>query len=164
MVQISATGSNMAGFSHTYDLGMTKASSPPSITISMGEWIGENYELTGNFNDPDGDVVTITATNNQNMWGTILTSGNQWMANGAGIPNSDTNTIVLTACDSWNECSTVTHEAGATPGQTPDNGGSGDDDGGGGSAEAEEEGLPGFGIFAALGAIALAGIGQRRQE
>ena len=159
MARINAQGSGMADFAHTYDLGLSKASSPPSITISMGEWIGENYELTGNFNDPDGDQVTITATDNGMMWGTILTSGNQWMANGAGIPDSETNSIVLTACDSWNQCSTVTHEAGATPGGNdepitpPVN--DGNDDG---------DGLPGFGLFAALGAIALAGLGQHRRE
>ena len=133
----------------------------------MGEWIGENYELTGNFNDPDGDQVTISATitggncepTNPCDWGTIQTSGNQWMANGAGIPDSETNSIVLIACDSWNQCTNVAHEAGATPGGSsepvtpPVNDAS--DDGGG---------LPGFGLFAALGAIALAGIGQHRRE
>jgi len=160
MARINAQGSGMADFVHTYDLGLSKASSPPSITISMGEWIGENYELTGNFNDPDGDQVTITATDNGMMWGTILTSGNQWMANGAGIPDSETNSIVLTACDSWNQCSSVTHEAGSTPGGsddpvTPPPVNDASDDG---------AGLPGFGLFAALGAIALAGIGQRRRE
>jgi len=120
MVRISANGAGMADFSHTYDLGMQKASAAPSITISGHEWIGENYELTGYFSDPDGDPVTITATNNENPWATILTSGNQWMANGAGIPDSETNSIVLTACDSWNQCSTQSHEAGATPGGQDD--------------------------------------------
>ena len=38
------------------------------------------------------------------------------MANGAGIPNSETNSIILTACDSWNQCSNQSHEAGASPG------------------------------------------------
>jgi hypothetical protein len=159
MVRINTQGSGMADFAHTYDLGLSKASSPPIITISMGEWIGENYELTGNFNDPDGDQVTITATDNGNMWGTILTSGNQWMANGAGMPDSENNSMVLTACDSWNQCSSVTHEAGATPGGveepvTPPEKDSGPVGGG----------LPGFGLFAALGAIALAGLGQHRRE
>ena len=120
MVRIGANGVGMADFSHTYDLGMEKASAAPSITISGHEWIGENYEMTGYFSDPDGDSVTITATNNENPWATILTSGNQWMANGAGIPDSDTNSIVLTICDSWNQCSTQSHEAGATPGGQDD--------------------------------------------
>ena len=67
MVRISATGTGMADFGHTFDLGTSKQSAAPSLTVAMGEWIGENYELTGQFNDPDGDPVTITATDNGNM-------------------------------------------------------------------------------------------------
>ncbi|MEE2759370.1 MAG: hypothetical protein VYA86_05270 [Candidatus Thermoplasmatota archaeon] len=159
MVRVSASGAGMADFSHTYDLGTAKESSPPSLTVAMGEWIGENYELTGQFNDPDGDPVTISATDNGNAWGTIQVSGNQWMAVGSGIPNSETNNIILTACDNWGQCTSVTHEAGATPGNDvstpPPVVDSGTDEGGG---------LPGFGMFAALGAIALAGLGRRRQD
>ena len=104
---------------------MSKESSPPSISIVNYEWIGENYEITGQFSDPDGDPVTISATNtNENNesygWGTIQTSGNQWMATGAGIPNAEANSIVLTACDNWNQCSSQSHEAGATPGGQDD--------------------------------------------
>ena len=110
----------MADFDHTYDMGMSKASSPPSISIVNYEWIGENYEITGQFSDPDGDPVTITATDNGNIWGTIQTSGNQWMATGAGIPDAEAYSIVLTACDNWNQCSSQTHEAGATPGGQDD--------------------------------------------
>ncbi|GIS44849.1 MAG: hypothetical protein Ct9H90mP16_19190 [Candidatus Poseidoniales archaeon] len=116
MVRISATGTGMADFGHTFDLGTSKQSAAPSLTVAMGEWIGENYELTGQFNDPDGDPVTITATDNGNAWGTIQVSGNQWMATGPGIPGAEANSIVLTACDNWGQCSTTTHEAGATPG------------------------------------------------
>jgi hypothetical protein len=120
MVRISSNGAGMADFDHTYNLGMSKASSPPSISIVNYEWIGENYEITGQFSDPDGDPVTITATDNGNPWGTIQTSGNQWMATGAGIPNADANSIILTACDNWNQCSSQTHEAGGTPGGQDD--------------------------------------------
>ena len=160
MVRISATGSGMADFGHTFDLDASKQSAAPSLTVAIGEWIGENYELTGQFNDPDGDPVTIFATDNGNAWGTIQISGNQWMATGPGIPGAEANSIVLTACDNWGQCSTTTHEAGATPGgDEPDTPGpivdSGSEEGGG---------LPGFGMFAALGAIALAGLGRRHQE
>ena len=59
MVRISASGTGMADFTHTYDLGTSKQSVAPSLTVAMGEWIGENYELTGQFNDPDGDPCLL---------------------------------------------------------------------------------------------------------
>ena len=34
MVKITAQGSGMADFSHTFNLGMSKASSPPSVTVT----------------------------------------------------------------------------------------------------------------------------------
>ena len=71
-----------------------------------------------------------------------------------------TNSIVLTACDSWGQCSTTTHEAGETPGASEPSTPSPPVD----SGSEEGGGLPGFGMFAALGAIALAGLGRRHQE
>ena len=160
MVRINAQGIGMADFSHAYDLGMTKASSPPSVTITDGFWNGDSYELSGFVNDPDGDPVTLAGTNDGYGWGTFTVSGNGWIASGAGVPGADTNELTITACDNWDQCSYVMHSAGETPGGNvpeptpPAN--SGGEDGGGG--------LPGFGLFAALGAIALAGLGQRRRE
>ena len=135
-------------------MGMSKASSPPSISIVNYEWIGENYEITGQFSDPDGDVVTISATISDGTstpyaWGTIQTSGNQWMATGSGIPGAEANSIVLTACDNWNQCSSQTHEAGATPG--------GDDDDTvtptSGESEDEEDGMALAGFVIAIIAL-----------
>ncbi len=159
MVRISATGSGMAGFEHTYDMGTSKGSSPPTISISSGDWVGENYDLTGYFNDPDGDPVTITATNNGNPWSNVDMAGNQWAIYGPGIPNAEANSIVLTACDSWGECASVTHEAGASPNNEPSTPPPTSD-----SSSEDGGGLPGFGLFAALGAIALAGLRQHRRD
>ena len=162
MVRINAQGNGMADFSYTYDLGTSKASSPPLLIIDSGDWIGENYEMTGRWSDPDGDQITITATDNGFSWAEPIEmfAGQTWFAFGAGIPDSETNTILLTACDNWNQCVTMTHDAGATPTDDPvtpppSNGGAGSEEGGG---------LPGFSLFAALGAIALAGLGQHRRE
>tara|TARA_B100001123_G_scaffold426146_1_gene539913 strand:- start:368 stop:994 length:627 start_codon:yes stop_codon:yes gene_type:complete len=160
MVRISAQGNGMSNFDHTYDLGMSKASSPPSVTVSDGFWNGDMYELSGFVNDPDGDPVTITGTNGGYDWGTFQVQGQNWVASGSGIPNADANELTITACDNWNQCTSIMHSAGETPGgneptpPTPTD--TGGDDGGGG--------LPGFGLFAALGAIALAGIGQQRRD
>ena len=158
-VHVAATAPGVTNFGHTYDLGLSKSSAPPALTVSSGEWIDADFEITGMFSDPDGDSVSITATNNGLDWGTVLVSGNQWMANGAGIPDAEENEIVFTACDTWGACSELTHLAGATPG------------GGGPTTPppvvkppAEEGGLPGFGVLAALGAILLAGLGRRRED
>jgi hypothetical protein len=159
LVRIAASGSGMASHGHTYDLDLSKDSSPPTISISSFEWIDSDHEMTGMFSDPDGDSVTITATDNGLAWGTVITSGNQWMASGAGIPGALANQIILTACDSWGECTTLTHEAGATPA------GNSQSDNPSPSPEPKQEGggLPGFGILAALGAIALAGLKRNRR-
>ncbi|MDP6906972.1 MAG: hypothetical protein QF440_06095 [Candidatus Thalassarchaeaceae archaeon] len=161
MVEIVASGTGMATFSHIYDLDMDKESATPTLSLSTYEWYDGKYEMQGNFNDPDGDSVTITATNDGFDWGDVVKSGNQWMVSGPGIDSIDSmNSIVITACDSWNKCSTITHEAGQTPGVTSpppvDTSEPKDDDDGGG--------LPGFGLFAALAAFALAGTRMRRRE
>ena len=160
MVRINAQGNGMADFSHTYDLSMSKESTPPSVTVSDGFWNGDSYELSGFVNDPDGDQVTLSGMNGGYNWGTFQIQGNNWLGWGSGIPDADANELTITACDNWNQCTSVMHSAGETPGDSDpnppapvDNGG---DDGGGG--------LPGFGLVAALGAIALAGIGQQRRE
>jgi hypothetical protein len=159
-VRINAQGNGMADFSHTYDLSMSKESTPPSVTVSDGFWNGDSYELSGFVNDPDGDQVTLSGMNGEYNWGTFQIQGNNWLGWGSGIPDADANELTITACDNWNQCTSVMHSAGETPGDSDpnppapvDNGG---DDGGGG--------LPGFGLVAALGAIALAGIGQQRRE
>ena len=164
MVRINAQGSGMSSFSHTYDLSLSKESLPPVIMVSDGFWNGESYELSGFVNDPDGDPVTLTGTvtglgcDDGCGWGTVQAVGNNWIASGAGLPNSDSNAFTITACDSWNQCVSVTHDAGPTPSDdlvTPPPPPPPATDGGG---------LPGFSLFAALGAIALAGLGQHRRE
>ena len=158
LVHIQATTEGMAAYGHSYDLGLSKASSPPVLTLLDSFWDGESYEMNGQFNDPDGDFVTITATNDGNDWGTFQTSGNGWVGTGAGIPDATSNPIILTACDSWGQCSSIEHEAGATPGGTTT--GPVDDD----SSDGGGGGLPGFGLLAAIGAVALAGLRIRRRE
>ena len=162
MVKITAQGSGMADFSHTFNLGMSKASSPPSVTVTDGFWNGDSYEISGFVNDPDGDPVTITGMNGAYVWGTgtFQVQGNNWLASGSGIPDATANDLTITACDNWGQCASVTHAAGETPGaseSTPDIVSNNDEDDGGG-------GLPGFGMFAALGAIALAGLGHQRRD
>ena len=160
MVRISAQGSGMSDFDHTFDLGMSKASSPPSVTVSDGFWNGEMYELSGFVNDPDGDPVTITGTNGGYNWGTFQVQGQNWLASGSGIPDADANELTITACDNWNQCTSVMHSAGETPGGSEPTPPTPADSGG----DEDSAGLPGFGLFAAFGAIALAGLGKQRRD
>jgi len=158
LVRINAQGNGMADFSHTYDLSMSKESTPPSVTILDGFWNGDSYELSGFVNDPDGDQVTLSGMNGGYNWGTFQIQGNNWLGWGSGIPDADANELTITACDNWNQCTSVMHSAGETPGDSePTPPAPTDSDDGGG-------GLPGFGLVVALGAIALAGIGQQRRE
>jgi MYXO-CTERM domain-containing protein len=165
MVRISASGTGMADFAHTYDMGTSKESSPPTITVweSPESFWNEGdgtYFIKGQFADGDGDAVTISATNNGNVWGnTITPTGLTWEMENPGTPGADMNTIVLTICDSWGKCTSITHEAGATPSNEPSTPPPTSD-----SSSEDGGGLPGFGLFAALGAIALAGLRQHRRD
>ena len=152
----------MSTFAHTYDLSMDKASSPPSISISLYEWVEDDFEIRGNFNDPDGDSVTITATNNQNSWGSPVVSGNTWYVKGPGFASPSPNVIIVTACDSWGQCESVEHNAGQMAATAAD-GNSGNDNTGS-DDDSDDSGLPGFGLLAALGAFALAGLRASRRD
>jgi len=158
-VVVAATGNGMVDFNHAYNLGLNKDSQPPIITVQAGEWSGDMLELSGQFSDPDGDSVTISATISGYSWGTVNIVGNQWTITGSEVPGVTTHLVQVEACDEWGGCVTETHDAGMPseddPDQTPDLPGPKQDDGGG---------LPGFGIFAALGAIALAGVAIRRPD
>jgi len=159
MVHISATGNGMSTFMHTYDLSIDKISSPPSISITLFEWIEDDFQIRGYFNDPDGDSVTITATNNQIPWSEVDVTGNEWMFTGPGLAGASTNLIEITTCDTWGKCSSVQHEAGATPATVVDNTPPPKDD-----DDDDDSGLPGFGLLAALGAFALAGLRASRRD
>jgi hypothetical protein len=158
-IEITASGTGMSNFAHTFDVGLEKASTPPSLSLATYEWIDETYDMIGNFNDPDGDTVTISATNDGYAWGDVELTGNGWWVNGPGIDSATSNNlIVITACDSWGGCTSIEHTAGETPGinvEPPPPPPASSEDGGG---------LPGFGLLAALGAIAIAGLSSRRKQ
>ena len=101
-------------------------------------------------------------TNNQNSWGSPEKSGNTWYVKGPGFASPSPNMIVITACDSWGQCSTVEHNAGQmTATASPDDSGNNE---AGSEDDDEDSGLPGFGLLAALGAFALAGLRASRQD
>ncbi len=157
-VVVAASGAGMRDFSHSYELSLSKDTQPPVINVQAGEWTDDLLELNGQFSDPDGDSVTISATISGYSWGTVSITGNQWAITGSEVPGVTTHLVQVEACDQWGGCTTVAHDAGMPPEEEeeqPTIPGPGKDEGGG---------LPGFGIFAALGAIALAGVAIRRPD
>jgi len=159
LVRVTASGEGMANFDHTYDLGLSKSSSPPSISVSSSAWNGDESDIQGTFSDPDGDSVTVTATLDGNTWGTVQQAGNMWLLVAPAVPNVAAHIVTVTACDEWGECTAIEHDAGAPAGwiqeEPPqvDPPSKSDDDGGG---------LPGFGVLLGIAALGLAARGHRR--
>ncbi len=106
---------NIIAWTSEWDLQLSKASQPPVLTISGGEWADSNgdelvdsYTLTGSFNDPDGQDVTFTITLDGQTAGSISTTGTTWSS--APIPfdlyPEGEHNITITACDESGICTT----------------------------------------------------------
>jgi hypothetical protein len=162
MVEVTANGDGMAEMSYEYDLGLSKLSIPPTVTITGFEWLEANYILRGNFNDADGDYVAFTLSLDGVQQGQIVINGNQWQTD--EIPFDllieGIHLVTVEACDTSGECTSVTEEVDNTflfeevdtnvPLPTPTT-----DDGGG---------LPGPGLGIAVMALIGAGLASRRKR
>ncbi len=162
MVEVTANGDGMAEMSYEYDLGLSKLSIPPTVTITGFEWLEANYILRGNFNDADGDYVAFTLSLDGVQKGQIVINGNQWQTD--EIPFDllieGVHSVTVEACDTSGECTSVTEEVDNTflfeevdtsvplPTTTTDDGG----------------GLPGPGLGIAVMALIGAGLASRRKR
>ena len=109
-VRVHATATGMTDFVHTYDLVLTKDSLPPVITVSSAEWDGSLWQVSGTFSDPDGEEVTFSIDIDGENGGQITTSGNMWSSESINfeVQGEGIFTVTVNACDSSNECTTIT--------------------------------------------------------
>ena len=149
------------------DLGLSKISNPPSVTVQKtidgdnGSWdsSGYSYYMSGTFYEPDGETVDFTIE----VCGFSTTSVNQMGANWdatvsvAGCTSHDSYTITVTVTDaSGTQSETVV--VASPPGGDVDA-----DDGGGGAITSDDGGgIPAPGIAFAIIGLALAALARRR--
>ncbi len=109
-VRVLATANGMTDFAHTYDLVLSKASLPPTVSVSSAEWDGSQWQVSGTFSDPDGEEVTFTIDIDGQNGGQITTSGNMWSSESINfeIWGEGIFTVTVTACDASSECTTIT--------------------------------------------------------
>ena len=163
----AASSIEMLDWVTVIDLGLSKISNPPSVTVQKtidgdnGSWdsSGYSYYMSGTFYEPDGETVDFTIE----VCGFTTTSVNQMGANWdatvsvAGCTSHDSYTITVTVTDaSGTQSETVV--VASSPGGDVDA-----DDGGGGAITSDDGGgIPAPGIAFAIIGLALAALARRR--
>ena len=116
LVRVHASGNGMADLMHIYDLGLTKPSIPPTVTITGEEWVEGAFILSGNFHDADGEDVSFTLSIDGVAQGQVSVTDNTWRT--GDIPMDllfeGVHTIEVQACDTSNVCTTVTQDVDNT--------------------------------------------------
>jgi hypothetical protein len=80
-LKMKINGENVYQLISNYDLGITKVSSPPTLTkSSSGFSFSEtsHWSARGQFSDPDGEDVSFSFSIDDSLMGTIIPSGNTW--------------------------------------------------------------------------------------
>jgi hypothetical protein len=98
-----------SSFQQTFDLGIVKESSPPSLTIGSGVFDGPLWRVGGQFSDPDGEPVTFTIEIDGVDAGAIEVNGNSWESEWidlSGFINGFIE-IEVTGCDQSGKCTTT---------------------------------------------------------
>jgi hypothetical protein len=90
-----------------YDLGITKESSPPLISISDSMWDGSQWSMQGQYSDPDGESVSFTMRVDGSAAGSVSVSGNSWSTPliDFSLWESGEHTVEIEGCDTSNKCS-----------------------------------------------------------
>ncbi len=166
-VEISATANGMLDWIGVIDVGMSKSSQPPTVTVQKtldgdnGSWdsSGYSYSMSGTFYEPDGEDVEFTIE----VCGFSTTSVNKMGANWdatvsvAGCTSHDSYTITITVTDaSGTQSETIV--VASPPGGEVDT----DDGGGGATTKDDGGGIPAPGIAFAIIGLALAALARRR--
>ena len=108
-VWVSVQGTDVYSMEHVYELGLTKESSPPLLTITSTEWDGSEWSMQGQYSDPDGEAVTFTMAIDGSATGSVSSSGNTWSTPRINFELWDEGEHVVTieGCDASSKCSSV---------------------------------------------------------
>ena len=161
------SGEEFQDWTFTLDLGISKQSRAPQISISKtrsgdnGTWDDEGYQysMTGTIFDADGDETSISIEvcgykTNINPEGTTWSSD----VSVVGCTSHDEYVVTLTATDEWDKSSVIVVNVPA-----PDEDNSPATPSAPTSSSSDEGGLPAPGLLATLGMLAIAGIWMRRK-
>ena len=106
-VEVSVQGDGTYHMEGLYDLGITKESSPPLISISDSMWDGSQWSMQGQYSDPDGESVSFTMRVDGSAAGSVSVSGNSWSTPliDFSLWESGEHTVEIEGCDTSNKCS-----------------------------------------------------------
>jgi hypothetical protein len=149
----------MRKFEYIIDLGVVKESTPPSMTIGLGEFDGKMWRIEGQYSDPDGEPVTFTIEVDGQDIGQIVVSGNTWESEWIDLSSFSSGVIDVdvTGCDQSGKCTTSSMTLDIAlvmeelvDQETPDD------------ADEVEESLPSSGVPSLVIALSLAVLFRRR--
>jgi hypothetical protein len=149
----------MRKFEYIIDLGVVKESTPPSMTIGLGEFDGKMWRIEGQYSDPDGEQVTFTIEVDGQDIGQIVVSGNTWESEWIDLSSFSSGVIDVdvTGCDQSGKCTTSSMTLDIAlvmeelvDQETPDD------------ADEVEESLPSSGVPSLVIALSLAVLFRRR--
>ena len=108
-VEVSVQGDSTYPMTGVYDLGITKESSPPLVTVSDTGWDGSQWSMQGQYSDPDGESVSFTMRIDGSAAGSVSVSGNSWSTPGIDFSlwESGEHTVEIEGCDTSNKCTTI---------------------------------------------------------
>lgn len=168
-VELFATANGMLDWTASFDLGLSKASTPPTISLSLtlsgenGSWdsSGYSYTMSGTFNEPDGEDVSFSVEVCGYTSTAVDQMGSNWdsTVSVAGCSDHSKYDINITATDASGTSASLLVEALPPSGDETVGGG-----GGGGGANSEGGGLPFPGIGITLIGLAFAALTFRRRQ
>ena len=92
-----------------FQLGITKESSPPMISVTEYGWEIDIWQAQGQFSDPDGEDVDFSLSIDGLSAGSISVSGNSWstpMIN-FGLWDEGEHEVKIIGCDISAKCNEV---------------------------------------------------------
>ncbi len=94
---------------HVYDIGLSKESAPPVLTIVNTEWDGSQWSMQGQYSDPDGESVVFSMSIDGSQTGSVSSTGNTWSTPNINFElwSEGEHGITIEGCDTSGKCSEV---------------------------------------------------------